>query len=87
VGLYHDPHILIERHQEAEQAFHGKLPELTAQHLGNIGLPDSKQVRGRVPETMWAPWSFAHSANNWALDSRNTLDRTVPDFPSIENLR
>jgi hypothetical protein len=42
VRLYHDPHVLIARHQEAKQAFHGKLAELTAQHLGNIGLADSK---------------------------------------------
>jgi len=27
VRLYHDPHILIERHQEAKQAFHGKLAD------------------------------------------------------------
>ena len=39
-------HILVERYQEAQQAFHGKLPELTAQHLGNIGLADSKQLGG-----------------------------------------
>jgi len=70
----------------SEQAFHGKPAELTAQHLGNIGLPDSKQVRGRCPKTMWAPWSFAHSAITGLSTPATLIDRTVPDFPSIENL-
>jgi|SRR5580658_6716682 hypothetical protein len=42
--LHYDPHILIERHQEAQQAFHRKLAKFTPQHLGNIRLPDSKQL-------------------------------------------
>jgi hypothetical protein len=42
VRLHHDAHILIERYQETQQAFHGELAELSAQQLGNIGLADSK---------------------------------------------
>src|ERR1039457_2508753 len=29
---------------------------------------------------MRVPHSFAHFANEWALDCRKTLDRTAPDF-------
>ena len=43
--LYHDLHILIEGDEEAQKALNGKLPELTAQHLGYIGLADAKQDR------------------------------------------
>jgi hypothetical protein len=39
-------HILVERYQEAQKAFHGKLSELTAQHLRDIGLADSEQAGG-----------------------------------------
>jgi hypothetical protein len=46
VRLYHDLHILIEGHQEAQKALNGKLPELTAQHLRDIGLADSEQLSG-----------------------------------------
>ena len=46
VRFHDDLHVLVERYQEAQKAFHGKLPELTAQHLGNIGLPDSEQPGG-----------------------------------------
>jgi len=46
VRLHDNLHILVERHQEAQQAFHEKLPELTAQHLRNIGLADSEQAGG-----------------------------------------
>jgi hypothetical protein len=38
--------ILIERHQEAQQAFDGELAELAAQHLRDIGLADSEQISG-----------------------------------------
>ena len=43
VRLHDNCHILVERYQEAQKAFHGKLPELTAQHLRNIGLAESEQ--------------------------------------------
>jgi hypothetical protein len=46
VRLHDNLHILVERYQEAQKAFHGKLPELTAQHLRNIGLADSEQADG-----------------------------------------
>src|SRR5271157_154658 len=46
VRLHHNLHILIERHQEAQKALNGKLPELTAQHLRYIGLADSEQLGG-----------------------------------------
>ena len=46
VRLHDNFHILVERYQEAQKAFHGKLPELTAQHLRNIGLADSEQAGG-----------------------------------------
>src|ERR1700691_4071223 len=46
VRLHHNFHILVERDQEAQQAFHGELAELTAQHLRNIGLADSEQAGG-----------------------------------------
>ena len=38
--------ILVEGYQETQKAFHGKLPELAAQHLRNIGLTDSEQGSG-----------------------------------------
>jgi hypothetical protein len=38
VWLHDDLNILIERDQEAQQAFDRKLAELAAQHLGDIGL-------------------------------------------------
>ncbi len=38
--------ILIERHQEAQQAFDRELAELSAQHLRYIGLADSEQISG-----------------------------------------
>ena len=44
--LHHNFHILIQRHQEAQQAFNGELAELAAQHLGYIGLADSEQLSG-----------------------------------------
>ncbi len=46
VRLHDNLHVLVERHEKAQQAFHGKLPELTAQHLRNIGLADSEQAGG-----------------------------------------
>ncbi len=42
VWRYDDLNILIERHQKAQEAFNGELPELTAQHLGYIGLAGAK---------------------------------------------
>jgi hypothetical protein len=44
--LYHDLYILIERYEEAQKALNGKLPELTSQHLGNVGLADAEQLGG-----------------------------------------
>jgi hypothetical protein len=32
VGLYDDPHVLIEGDEEAQKALHGELPEVAAQH-------------------------------------------------------
>ena len=43
--LYHDFNILIKGHQKAQQALDGKLTELAAQHLGDIGLADPEQTR------------------------------------------
>ncbi len=39
--LYDDFNILIESDQEVQKALYGKLPKLTAQHLGDIGLFDA----------------------------------------------
>jgi hypothetical protein len=36
-----DFNILIERYEETHEALHGKLPKLSAQHLGDIGLFDA----------------------------------------------
>jgi len=47
VRFYRDFNILIECHEKAQQALHGKLPEFTAQHLGDIGLADAEQI-GRL---------------------------------------
>ena len=46
VRLDYDLHILIERHEETQEALNGKLPELTAQHLRYIGLADAEQIGG-----------------------------------------
>jgi hypothetical protein len=46
VGLHDNLYVLVERDQEAQQAFHGKLAEVTAQHLRNIGLAHSQQAGG-----------------------------------------
>jgi hypothetical protein len=42
--LHDDLDILIERHQKAQKPLNGKLPELPAQHLGDIGLPDAEKL-------------------------------------------
>jgi len=47
VRFYDDFNILVERHEEAQKALDGKLPELTAEHLGDIGLFDAEQTGGR----------------------------------------
>jgi hypothetical protein len=44
VRLHDDLHILIKRHEEAQKALNGKLPELAAQHLPYIGLANSEQT-------------------------------------------
>jgi len=43
VGLYDDVHVLIEGDEEAQKALHGKLAEIAAQHLGDIGLSDAEK--------------------------------------------
>jgi hypothetical protein len=43
VRLHDDLDILIERHQEAQKALNRELPELAAQHLGNVGLSDGEK--------------------------------------------
>ena len=47
MGSHHNLHVLIQRHQKTQQALDRELPELSAQHLGDIGLADSKQLGGR----------------------------------------
>ena len=42
--FYHDFNILIERHEEAQKTLDGKLPELAAQQLGDIGLAYAEQI-------------------------------------------
>jgi hypothetical protein len=44
VRLHHDLNILIERHQETQKALNRKLPEFTAQHLGDVGLFDAEKI-------------------------------------------
>ena len=45
--FYQDFNVLIECHEKAKKALHGKLPELSAQHLGDIGLADAEEI-GRL---------------------------------------
>jgi hypothetical protein len=45
--FYRDFNILIERHEKAQKALDGKLPEIAAQYLRYIRLTDSKQI-GRL---------------------------------------
>ncbi len=44
VRLHDDLHVLIQGDEKTQKAFHGKLPELTVQHLGYIGLADTEQI-------------------------------------------
>jgi hypothetical protein len=46
VRLYDDFHVMIEGHKETHQALDGKLAELTAQHLADVGLFDSEGLGG-----------------------------------------
>src|SRR6266567_1519268 len=46
VRPYDDLDIMIERHQEPQQALHRKLPEFAAQHFGNVRLRDAEQLAG-----------------------------------------
>jgi hypothetical protein len=46
VRLYDNLHILLERHEKAQEAFNGKLAELTAQHFGYIWLANAEQIGG-----------------------------------------
>jgi len=43
---YNDLHILVERNQETQKAFHGELTKRAAQHLRDIRLPDAEQRGG-----------------------------------------
>jgi hypothetical protein len=38
-----DFNILIEFYEKAQKPFNRKLPELAAQHFGNVGLANAKQ--------------------------------------------
>ncbi len=42
VGPYDDLHIVIKRDQKMHQAFDRKVPGFTAQHLGYVGLAETK---------------------------------------------
>jgi CHASE1-domain containing sensor protein len=42
---HHDLDVLAERHQEAHEPLDGKLPEIAAQHFGNVRLPDAEKFR------------------------------------------
>jgi hypothetical protein len=44
--LDNDLYVLPERHQEPQQPLNRELPEVTAQHLGNVGLLDPEQLGG-----------------------------------------
>ena len=44
--FYDDFNILVERHEEAQKAFDGKLPELPTEHFGDIGLFNAEQTGG-----------------------------------------
>src|SRR5712692_7045602 len=44
MGLHDDLHVLIQRHEKTQKALHGELPELSAQHLGYVGLADTQQI-------------------------------------------
>jgi hypothetical protein len=39
-----DFNVLIESHEKTQEALYGKLPQLAAQHLGHVGLPDAEQI-------------------------------------------
>ena len=60
VRFYDDLHILIQRYQKAQQSLDGKLPELTTQHLRNIGLPNAQQAGGL---NLLQPTAFHDRAN------------------------
>src|SRR3989442_10513079 len=42
--LHDDLYVLIQRHEKTQEALHGELPELSAQHLGYVGLADTQQI-------------------------------------------
>jgi hypothetical protein len=44
--FYHNFNILIERYQEAQKTLDRELPEVAAQHLGDIGLFNTKRISG-----------------------------------------
>jgi hypothetical protein len=47
VRLDDDFNILIEGHEEPQQAFDGERPEIAAEHFRDIGLLDAEQIGGR----------------------------------------
>jgi len=46
VRLYNNLDILIQRHEEAQKTFDGKLTEFPAQHFRYIGLANAEQLGG-----------------------------------------
>gem|GEM_PF-5682088 len=44
VLFYNNLHIMVECDQESQQPFHGKLPELPAQHLEMSGCLNTQQL-------------------------------------------
>jgi len=46
VRLYNNLDILIQRHEEAQKTFDGKLTEFPAQHFRYIGLSNAEQIGG-----------------------------------------
>ena len=45
-----------------------------------------RKEKGRVAQTMRVPHSFAHFANEWALDCGKALDQTTLNFQRLQKL-
>ena len=41
--LHHDFNVLSERDEKPHQPFDGELPEISAEHLRHVGLPDTEK--------------------------------------------
>ena len=68
------------------QHFHEKLQAEHGIELSYSWVKQALQGAGmvaRVPKTMRVPQSFAHFANDWALDLAKTLDWTALDFQRL----